>query len=148
MRERPLRGGRLRVPPGGVDDVETLGIVRSMVARLHVSMAGGAWLIVANAEVVGLCSYRRPPSDGTVEIGYGVAAARRGRGHATRAVAAMASLAASSGVAVLIAASAVHNPASGRVLEKNGFVVIGTRVDDDDGEVLVWRREAPFARSA
>jgi RimJ/RimL family protein N-acetyltransferase len=39
----------------------------------------------------------------------------------------------------VVARTAVLNPASGRVLEKNGFVVVG-RQDSPEGELLVWDR--------
>jgi RimJ/RimL family protein N-acetyltransferase len=40
----------------------------------------------------------------------------------------------------LIAETALTNPASARVLEKNGFVVTGTRIDPEDGALRCWRR--------
>jgi RimJ/RimL family protein N-acetyltransferase len=43
--------------------------------------------MVEGDEVVGMISFKGPPRGGVVEIGYGVAESRRGRGHATRAVA-------------------------------------------------------------
>jgi RimJ/RimL family protein N-acetyltransferase len=97
-------------------------------------------MIVSSDEVVGLCGYHRPPAGGEVEIGYGVAESRRGRGHATRAVEAMATEAAAAGIHVLFAETSIENPASGRVLEKNGFTREGTRIDAEDGEVQAWRK--------
>ena len=48
--------------------------------------------------VVGLGGFTGPPSDGVVEIGYSVAPAHRGRGHATEAVRLWMDLAARAGV--------------------------------------------------
>jgi RimJ/RimL family protein N-acetyltransferase len=135
----------LRLPPGGVDDASTLAIVRRIIRRLHAEQCRGAWLIVSrdetdNDEVVGLCSYRRPPVDGRVEIGYGVAASRRGLGHATRAVALLAGFARADGLRELRAETAITNMASSRVLAKNDFVPFGTRTDERDGQVVMWKR--------
>ncbi len=137
----PAPGRALRLPPGGVDDPVVLRIVRGIVETLHAQNCRGAWMMVSDGEVVGLCSYRRPPAGGEVEIGYGVAASRRKRGHATRAVAAMLAAAqADPAVRVVVAETAVDNPASQRALERNRFERTGTRADPEDGEVLGWRR--------
>ncbi len=111
----------LALPPGGVDDAGTLAFLRGLRGRLNAAGVSGSWMIVADGEVVGLCGYLRPPADGKVEIGYGVAEAHRRRGHATAAVAAM------------VAA------ASQKALEANGFAQVGRRTDPDDGEVMAWR---------
>jgi RimJ/RimL family protein N-acetyltransferase len=39
------------------------------------------------------------------------------------------------------AGTATANVASQRVLEANGFARTGTRIDPEDGEVIVWRRD-------
>jgi RimJ/RimL family protein N-acetyltransferase len=131
----------LRIPPGGVDEPFVLDIVRRIVAQLHAAGSRGAWLVVAHDEVVGLCSYRRPPRDGEVEIGYGIASSRRRRGYAKAAVMRMLDAAArDEHVRCFLAETAVANPASGRVLEASGFEAEGRRVDAEDGEVIRWRR--------
>ncbi len=62
----------------------------------------------------------------SASLGYWVAAARRGRGLATGAVAALSDLAFGElGLHRLEAATLVDNVASQRVLEKNGFTRIG-----------------------
>jgi RimJ/RimL family protein N-acetyltransferase len=133
----------LSLPPGGVDAMETLQLLRAMSQRLHEAGSRGSWLIVVEREVVGLCGYKRPAdAAGTVEIGYGIAECRRNSGHATRAVRAM--LAYASGdpaVTAVIAATSVSNIASQTVLERNGLRRTGTTHDPDDGELIWWRKE-------
>jgi RimJ/RimL family protein N-acetyltransferase len=106
-----------------------------MSAKLGQAGCEGSWLIVADDEVVGLCSYKQPPShDGKVEIGYGIAKGRRGRGYALRAVSALLEQARRNGsVATVTAATATANVVSQSVLERNGFVRTGTTYDPDDG---------------
>jgi len=129
----------LRLPEGGVDDPVVLGIVRAITMRLHDAGSRASWLVVCNGEVVGLCSYRRPPADRRVEIGYGIALSKRGNGYATSALAAMVQAAAlDPSVDTLTAETAVQNLASQRVLERNGFARARTRIDVEDGEVIGW----------
>jgi RimJ/RimL family protein N-acetyltransferase len=72
--------------------------------------------------VVGSIGLFWPPSDGVVEIGYGVVASRRGRGYATEATRALTDFAFTApGVRVVRAEVELSNPASVRVLEKAGF---------------------------
>jgi RimJ/RimL family protein N-acetyltransferase len=133
----------LTLPSGGIDGTETLQIVRRMTRRLHEAGSRGSWMMVCDAEVVGLCSYKQAPdAGGEVEIGYGVAQSCRGRGHATRAVAAMLDYAHHDPtVRAVTASTAVANIASQRALERNGFMSTGTGNDPDDGDLIFWRRE-------
>ncbi|ONI87736.1 GNAT family N-acetyltransferase [Saccharothrix sp. ALI-22-I] len=63
-----------------------------------------------------------PPSDGTLEIGYGIVASRRGRGYASEATRALTEFALTApGVHTVCADVELSNPASVRVLEKAGF---------------------------
>jgi len=128
--------------PGGIDTPEILGLLRRMSHRLRVTGSRASWLIVSGAEVVGLCSYKQPPKDGVVEIGYGVAASRRRLGHASRAVNAMLDHAARDRqVRRVVATIAADNRASLRAVEANGFVQNGTVLDADDGELLLWQKD-------
>ena len=74
--------------------------------------------------LVGACGLQRRPS-GAVELGYWVARAHWGRGFATEAGRALIEIAYTLGLAQLEASHFVDNPASGRVLEKLGFVATG-----------------------
>ncbi len=99
-------------------------------------------MIVADGEVVGICSLKgAPDASGFAEIGYGVAGERRRRGHATAAVACLIALVRDwPGVLGLTAETAVGNVASQSVLEANGFGRVGTLSDAEDGDLLMWRR--------
>jgi RimJ/RimL family protein N-acetyltransferase len=134
----------LASPPGGVDEPAVLEHVRRLAANLHRDgYVGGQWMMVASREVVGLCGFKTAPSsgDGDVEIGYSVAASRRRRGHASAAVGAVIEAARQdSAVRALVAVTSIDNIASHAVLKLNGFERIGTRVDPDEGEEIVWRR--------
>jgi RimJ/RimL family protein N-acetyltransferase len=63
-----------------------------------------------------------PPSEGVLEIGYGIVVSRRGRGYAPEATKALADFALTlPDVHTVSADVELSNPASVRVLEKAGF---------------------------
>jgi len=78
----------------------------------------------AAPRIVGACGLGRRPS-GAVELGYWIARPHWNRGFATEAAMALLDIARTLGLARLEASHFVDNPASGRVLEKLGFVATG-----------------------
>lgn len=78
----------------------------------------------AAPELVGACGLGRRPS-GAIELGYWVATAHWGRGIATEACTALIDIAKALGLSALEGSHFLDNPASGRVLEKLGFVSRG-----------------------
>ena len=133
----------LRLPEGELEEVPVLEYLRALTAELRSYFPVGTWLIVVQDELVGFCSYKGAPSpDGDLEIGYGIAASRRDRGYATAAVAQVVrETQRYASIRALTAETAIGNTASSRVLEKNGFLKIGTRRDEEEGELFRWRRE-------
>jgi RimJ/RimL family protein N-acetyltransferase len=133
----------LSLPPDGVDDPVTLAMLRLKAASRRAGRRRGTWLIVADGQVVGLCGFKELPKHGSVEIGFGIARACRGRDHATQAVAQLLiEAAADPEIDEVTAQTATGNSASQRVLQKNGFMKVGTRDDPEDGELIMWRRPA------
>nr|WP_314446819.1 GNAT family N-acetyltransferase [uncultured Sphingomonas sp.] len=78
-------------------------------------------------ELVGGAGFGRKPS-GAVEIGYWTARAHWGNGYALEAGRQLIEIARTLGLSQLEAGHFVDNPASGRVLEKLGFVPTGRTV--------------------
>jgi RimJ/RimL family protein N-acetyltransferase len=74
--------------------------------------------------LVGACGLGRRPS-GAVEMGYWIARAHWGQGFATEASQALIEIARTLKLSRLEASHFIDNPASGRVLEKLGFVATG-----------------------
>jgi RimJ/RimL family protein N-acetyltransferase len=75
-------------------------------------------------ELVGSCGLGRRTS-GSVELGYWIARAHWGRGIASEACTALVHIARTLGLTRLEGSHFLDNPASGRVLEKLGFVPVG-----------------------
>jgi RimJ/RimL family protein N-acetyltransferase len=78
----------------------------------------------ADPVLVGACGLGRRPS-GAVELGYWIAREHWNRGFATEAGLALLDIANALGLARLEASYFIDNPASGRVLEKLGFLPTG-----------------------
>ncbi|WP_439500484.1 GNAT family N-acetyltransferase [Aminobacter ciceronei] len=128
------------VPDSAIAPPEVLQMLADLAGAIRTGFAPAAWLIVEDGELVGLCSVARPPEDGEVHIGYGVAASRQGRGAATRAIAELLTWAgADPRVGRVTAETGVDNLASQRVLERNDFVRIGERLDVEDGRLICWQ---------
>ena len=130
----------LRLPPGGLDEPWVFKWLRRTLPKLG---GYGSWLMVADGEVVGLCSYKWAPSAaGDVEIGYGIAPQRRRLGYAREGAALILEAARQDPrVRAVTAETALANLASQRVLQANGFFQTGRAMDDDEGETIVWRLE-------
>lgn len=132
--------GEFRIPPGGVEEFDILLLVRGFADLLRRQGCHAHWLIVAGDEIVGLCGLKRAPVAGRAEIGYGIAASRRGRSHATKAVALALNPIADLGVTTLTAETTAGNSGSEIVLERNGFARAGWRDDPEDGRLTLWER--------
>lgn len=131
---RGLAPDGLALPPGGVAPREAL-------EGLAAAAEGGArtWLVVEGGEVVGLCGTKSAPRGGTVEIGYGTAPARRRRGHARAALAALLRELAAGGIERVAAETEAGNAASERVLAASGFQRGGRRVAVEGALTLWWQ---------
>ena len=144
MLEGEAAGSRfgLTLAPGGVDSTSTLELLRKITCELLDQYGRGTWLVVEGTEAVGLIGFKQPPDEkGSVEIGYGIAASRRGRGLATLAVTELLELTtAEASIRAILAETSQANPASQRVLEKAGFEPFETRTDKEDGEMVRWKR--------
>ncbi|MEV8020289.1 GNAT family N-acetyltransferase [Streptomyces sp. NPDC086554] len=76
----------------------------------------------ASGLVIGAIGLFWPPSDGALEIGYGIVVSRRGRGYAPEATRALIAYALNlPDVHTVYADVELSNPASVRVLEKSGL---------------------------
>ena len=124
---------------GGLTPPEVLAMLRGVTA----GVAAGedrpvAWLASEDGVVAGMVSFTKRSPNGRYELGYGTAPAFEGRGVMTRTLAALLPLARTQGHHGLTAETSVDNPASQRVLEKNGFVRTGMRDDPEDGALICW----------
>jgi RimJ/RimL family protein N-acetyltransferase len=132
--------GLLQLPPEGLESAAVLAWIQRAANEATAAIGEpAAWLIACGDEVVGCISLKGAPVSGVVEIGYGVAASRRGRGHASAAVACVIEALSQAGFDVR-AETMATNRASERVLERNGFSRCGERLDEVEEVLTLWRR--------
>ncbi len=97
--------------------------------------------IVVDKLIVGMCGFKNIPVDNSVEIGYGIIPSQQKQGFATHAVKLLLKEAFSKfEIKTVFAHTAISNHPSQRVLEKNGFIKQGSKIDIDDGDVFIWRK--------
>jgi RimJ/RimL family protein N-acetyltransferase len=124
-----------------VAPIEILKMLSGVADSVRLNFELASWLIVEDDELVGLCSITRPPANGIIEIGYGIAPGRRLRGIASRAVGDIVAWAyRRADVTAITAETSTTNIASQKVLIKNDFVRVGERHDPDDGHLYLWKR--------
>lgn len=122
-------------PPGVIE------MLAEVAAEVRQTFSPASWLIVDQNEVVGLCSITRPPKDGMIDIGYGIAPSRQARGIAGRAIGEIIAWAEREpGIQAITAETSIVNLPSERVLVRNGFLRVGEREDEQDGPLHCWRR--------
>lgn len=130
----------LRLVSDNVAPLDVIDMLGRLAESIRPRFEPNAWIMVEDDEIVGLCSIVRMPEPRGIDIGYGVAPSRWGRGIATRAVADLIGWARSDSRLDWVGAeTGVDNMASQRVLERNGFERAGTRIDDEDGPLICWR---------
>jgi len=141
LRGRAPRSFELADTP--IAPAPVLQMLAEVAATVRPAFAPASWLIIEADEVVGLCSVTRPPSNGVIDIGYGIAPSRQGRGFARQAIAEIVEWARQTpGVTALTAETSTSNEPSQRVLARNGFIQVGARIDDEDGQLICWRCRA------
>jgi [ribosomal protein S5]-alanine N-acetyltransferase len=100
------------------------------------------YIAVENAQAVGTCAFKSPPTGGRVEIAYFTFPAHEGRGVATRMARELISLARTTDPSVqVIAQTMPSGNASTRVLRKLGFVHACDAQDHEIG--LCWEWHLP-----
>ena len=66
----------LRLADTPIASSDILDMLDDVAAEVRETFSPASWLIVSDGELVGLCSVTRPPQNGVVDIGYGIAADR------------------------------------------------------------------------
>jgi RimJ/RimL family protein N-acetyltransferase len=98
-----------------------------------------------NGELVGNAAFKGKPVNNTVEIAYGTMEAQRQKGVGTRICKQLVELSYATDPAVRITARTLpEKNYSTRILEKNQFILLGTVMDPEDGEVYEWEYKGPF----
>jgi RimJ/RimL family protein N-acetyltransferase len=131
--------GHWQLADTAIAPAEVIEMLAEIAESVRQTFSPVSWLILEDGELVGLCSLTRPPISGIIDIGYGIAPSRQGRGFAKGAVRAIAAWACRAPhVSAITADTAFDNFASQRVLQSSGFRKVGERMDDEDGHLYCW----------
>ena len=129
----------LQVVPGYIAFPEALEYTRKGLAEgLDPNWSSHLVIDPHAGELVGLGGFKGAPVAGEVEIGYGVAPERQGRGHATAAARWLTETAFARGAEVVVAHTLAEMNASTTVLQRCGMTKVGELVDPDDGPIWRW----------
>ena len=92
-----------------------------------------------NNEFVGAAGFKGPPNNNKVEIAYGTFTKYEAKGIGTEICRQLVLVAIATDPEIKITARTLpEENASGGILKKNGFVLLGTVWDGDDGNVWEW----------
>lgn len=92
-----------------------------------------------DGKLVGVAGFKGKPVNNTVEISYGIFEPYQNRGLGTQLCHKLVELSLATDPAVRITARTFENENfSARLLRRNGFVLLGTVHDPEDGEVWEW----------
>ena len=137
-----------QVPKGLEDRVERESMPPAFVASRSIEFGAAGhpapwsttFLIVNNEDnrIVGGCGFKTVPTDGRVEVGYGVAPIAQGKGAATQAISLLVRKAFDAGATEILAEISPTNYPSTRVVQKLGFKPVGARVDKENEHVIQW----------
>jgi [ribosomal protein S5]-alanine N-acetyltransferase len=137
--------GLATVPPGSSDFLKLVATMsRDFYLRVGAQPPWTGYLGVDQdtAEVVGTCGFKgNPNAAGEVEIAYGTMKPFEGRGVATAMAQQLTAIALHEpSVRFAIAHTLPEGKASGRVLAKSGYKLVGEVIDPEDGKVWRWAR--------
>ena len=141
------------MPPPAADALPPAFVARrsldQIAAGKPLAWCGTYFIVrVHDGVIVGGCGFNDAPADGSVEIGYGVAAAFRNTGIATAAIASLLDIARARGeVHSVLAQIDPDNLPSRRVVEKLGFRYVGATCDADGIACEQWVAEASRPQS-
>ena len=115
--------------------------MRDWIKSGGVLAPGGVVIERSSRTAIGELGCKGEAVHGVADIGYGFNQSAWNRGYATEIVTAFADwLLEQPGIDAVTADTAVTNPASGRVLHKAGFAQVGMGFDENDGDLLLWRK--------
>jgi arsenate reductase len=125
---------------------ESADLVRWRLGQIAADSAQEPWLLRAivdrhDAVAVGYVNFHAPPDErGMVEIGYRIVPSRRRQGYAAEAAAGMWQWAGDHGARVLRASIRPDNEPSLALIDRAGFVEVGSQIDEIDGLELIFEK--------
>lgn len=124
---------------GNPDCVETLQMSVDYFTKIGYNPPWIGYYAEKNGQIVGAGAFKGQPVLGKVEIAYSTFEKFRGKGIGTQICHALVQLALAFDPSVIITARTLpERNHSTRILENNGFILLGTVPDPEDGPVFEW----------
>ena len=121
------------------DCKDTLGMCIDFYKRMGFNPPWICYYVQMNGNLVAAAAFKGKPENGKVEIAYGTFPQFQHQGIGTNIAHALAQLSQETDPAVRITARTLREENfSVRILRKNNFKLLGTIMDDEDGEVWEW----------
>ena len=132
---------------GFADREEGLAMLRDVMTQFAATPRPARWgcywsIDLAADRTVGLCGFKAPPMDDSIEIAYLTFPLFEGRGYATRTIAELVALSWRD-VPLVVAHTLPVANASNVALTRQGFVHVGETIDPEDGLVWRWEKSRP-----
>ena len=122
------------------DCLETVYMSVDFYKRVGYQPPWIGYYVEKNDQLVGSAGFKGRPVDGKVEIAYGTFERFRHQGIGTHMCRLLVELSLATDPSVIITARTLpEKNYSTSILEKNGFVRLGTVIDPEDGEVWEWQ---------
>ena len=101
------------------------------------------YIAIQAGVAVGTCGFKSAPANGRVEIAYFTFPQYEGRGVATSMARELVEMTTNQDSTLTVAAQTLPiRSASHRVLQKSGFLLVGSLEHPEDGTVFEWHRKA------
>ena len=121
------------------DCVDTLNVCIEYYKKIGFNVPWICYYARKDAELVGSAAFKGVPVDNKVEIAYGTIERFRSKGIGKEICKALVDLALKTDPSVIITARTLpDNNHSTKILERNGFKLLGMIWDNDDGDVWEW----------
>jgi RimJ/RimL family protein N-acetyltransferase len=124
---------------GHPDCQESLGTCIDFYKRVGFNPPWICYYVQLDGNLVAAAAFKGKPIDNKVEIAYGTFPAYQQQGIGTRVADTLVKLALKNAPSVrVIAQTLKEENYSVKILRKNNFQLIGTAIDEDEGEVWEW----------
>ena len=128
------------------DCQDTLGMSVDFYKKVGFNPPWICYYASVDGTLVGSAAFKGKPKDGKVEIAYGTFPEWRNQGIGTNICRQLVLLSLKTDAEVIITARTLpEENFSTRILRKNGFTLLGTVRDEEDGNVWEWEFERASA---
>jgi len=124
---------------GNPDCQDTLQMTIDFFNRIGYNLPWIGYYVKLNGALVGAAAFKGEPVNGKIELAYGTFPQYRHKGIGNQIVNALVQLSLKTDPSIIITARTLtEENYSARILRKNNFRLLGTIMDEEDGEVWEW----------